>query len=156
MLYEVITIIEEQYDLAGKDVYLPLNSPFRSRISRITSYNVCYTKLLRMEFKLTTGSTWRSLLPAIANTLHRTFSSVGCGSNLKNVSIQGLVICCICVSINCDILSPACVWSNRITSYNVCYTKLLRFWNHFFHAHRFSGRQKCRIKYADQNRCRFW
>lgn len=28
-------IIEEQYDLAGKDVYLPLNSPFRSRISHL-------------------------------------------------------------------------------------------------------------------------
>ena len=66
--------------------------------SRITSYNVCYTKLLRSLslFSSTTG-TWA--VPLDIRVMTRAL--------LPLFSIPAMV-------------------SNRITSYNVCYTKLLR------------------------------
>ena len=72
-------------------------------LPRITSYNVCYTKLLRLE----------SINQNIPNIWSKYFGIVGSGFDTKSFVL----------------VRQANVYEKvlgRITSYNVCYTKLLR------------------------------
>ena len=83
---------------------------------RITSYNVCYTKLLRWEKKLINVNeeklhkkdiSWADLIIIkVQNNQIQSASSIAkqCSAFQKRIIVQG----------------------DRITSYNVCYTKLLR------------------------------
>ena len=79
---------------------------FVSRFSRITSYNVCYTKLLRYwEGVRHQYAAFESGLEAPASEVYLHEMPGGQFTNLKaQARSMGL----------------------RITSYNVCYTKLLR------------------------------
>ena len=74
------------------------------RNCRITSYNVCYTKLLRIGFIIEEAPTWKHRFPP---------------ENTSSQSIGGFhndfIYCLKPISLTV-----------RITSYNVCYTKLLR------------------------------
>ena len=83
-------------------------------IYRITSYNVCYTKLLRTEGKTGFKNQLYSLLSKQIS-VHAKLDS----SNL-NVPIM-----CSLASISKDD-KVEIIEASRITSYNVCYTKLLR------------------------------
>ena len=47
MLYEVITVAERVAQLVKERKYSEANKLIRKIQGRITSYNVCYTKLLR-------------------------------------------------------------------------------------------------------------
>ena len=97
--------------------------------SRITSYNVCYTKLLR----LVTGTV------EYCNAGHEPPFVGGAGRSLERFPIaEGPPLCVVedfSYETNYRELAPGqwiCVLSDgvteatRITSYNVCYTKLLR------------------------------
>ena len=87
-----------------------LVSPSEEEI-RITSYNVCYTKLLRMIGTKKESEGRNDAAPVAihdvvtAYHIHETRNSIEC-----DIFQQDLY----------SILAP------RITSYNVCYTKLLR------------------------------
>ena len=92
--------------------YKPLVERF-SIPSRITSYNVCYTKLLRiqeLEKAIKKGYIPEELQDQVSKVLHHAFNSFlhDATKNLKDVAEK-----------------PE---ADRITSYNVCYTKLLRSW----------------------------
>ena len=90
---------------------------------RITSYNVCYTKLLRAINKALSASVY--LTSKIIGAVKPLFNDITGGSltptNL-NVCSSWLKITVLLVE-ELSLPSPS---SNRITSYNVCYTKLLR------------------------------
>ena len=81
---------------------------------RITSYNVCYTKLLRSNNKAYGYSTYE-----IGSYIKKskTLKSINLyGNNLKNKDVMHLGAC----------VAQSESVEYRITSYNVCYTKLLR------------------------------
>ena len=108
------------------------NAFFTGLTFRITSYNVCYTKLLRGGYEATKfirADRKNQKLPIIAMTAH---------------AMQGVEAECKAAGMN-DYVSkpidpqnlfstilkwvkpkPAASGAARITSYNVCYTKLLR------------------------------
>ena len=69
---------------------------------RITSYNVCYTKLLRSP-----DSKWLAYAKAAAN-------------NFRQITLW---------SLEDNSIHKVTDTFARITSYNVCYTKLLRAWS---------------------------
>ena len=69
---------------------------------RITSYNVCYTKLLRPDALFLNYTNPMAVLTNVMNT------------------VGGIRTVGLCHSVQ------VCVPGFRITSYNVCYTKLLR------------------------------
>ena len=75
---------------------------------RITSYNVCYTKLLRYVIR---GISTKNLIP-ILNCIK------------FNLTTDGLYLMSTDNEIAIKTFIPK---KDRITSYNVCYTKLLRF-----------------------------
>ena len=130
---------------------------------RITSYNVCYTKLLRMKEKCTiVDMTWDGLIPGLkANKIDVIWSSMSINDERKKViaftdkyyntptEIVGLkeephtvtkddlkdkIIGTYVSSIQSayfkkhysDVATEKNYPTLRITSYNVCYTKLLR------------------------------
>ena len=70
---------------------------------RITSYNVCYTKLLRLELALDAGAGLQQ-----AQVQAQQLDVPQCRRHLASGYAQGQAL------------------DHRITSYNVCYTKLLR------------------------------
>ena len=84
-------------------------SPPRGR--RITSYNVCYTKLLRVDLAKTFAS---------EITLEKGDKS-GSAKTLIKVMKLGITMG-TSVTVRCEGEDEEA----RITSYNVCYTKLLR------------------------------
>ena len=90
-----------------------------SHQSRITSYNVCYTKLLRMlDFRLKAYNHWLTMKkPEWAHL------------NIPEIDFQEIIFYAAPKSKpqldSLDDVDP------RITSYNVCYTKLLRFSNSY-------------------------
>ena len=118
-----------------------LNSLIIKKIYRIASYNVCYTKLLRVIFT----SVLFVFLPEIAN-----------GNSVLSIIFNILlaIVSGLSLVVLCNIISKATIIPNkkdvvitiiiaflywfansslvvlasifRITSYNVCYTKLLR------------------------------
>ena len=99
---EAILRIAGSSGIHGRTFHLVSSCPCPNRMveevfnARITSYNVCYTKLLRSNlYAPVRCSTKLSILPG--TTVNREFSSS----------------------------MPPTV-TTRITSYNVCYTKLLR------------------------------
>ena len=114
-----------------------------SATSRITSYNVCYTKLLRMmQFGLIIAGL--AMLVFGSDLLVESASDIARSLNISELVI-GLTIVAIGTSLpelaasiaaslkkEVDIAVGNVVGSNifnllsRITSYNVCYTKLLR------------------------------
>ena len=103
--------------------------------NRITSYNVCYTKLLRIEDYIVEGGykavakalfemTPESVLAEVKTANLRGRGGAGFPAAIKwelcrnEQSDQRYIIC------NADEGDPGAF--HRITSYNVCYTKLLR------------------------------
>ena len=90
------------------------NTAAKTSSARITSYNVCYTKLLRKRILLFVATNIAVLL-----VLSVSLRLLGLESYLYQ---QG-------VNINYNALL---VFAARITSYNVCYTKLLRFESRLF------------------------
>ena len=85
---------------------------------RITSYNVCYTKLLRIRYRSPDGK------PVAVHTLN--------GSGL---AVPRVLAAILENNLQADgrVKVPECLqywirqeFIGRITSYNVCYTKLLR------------------------------
>ena len=112
MLYEVIT----------RPGRIGPKGPARSPCRRITSYNVCYTKLLRNAFRrlrkrgkgafpLRVARVEGFKVPAVFGG-HFGPGGYGCSFHKKKDTIIRMT----------EQLS-----SFRITSYNVCYTKLLRY-----------------------------
>ena len=108
-----------------------------SRI-RITSYNVCYTKLLRMRSMHRTSGWRASSIVCDASIGDRTAPGVDHrgprfkrrtpvaaglggrgGASMRVLPVRTALVCC---RIAGDQAEPI----RRITSYNVCYTKLLR------------------------------
>ena len=128
MLYEVITAVIEigqDYLLIVSSFYLLLSImftltgflrgagatliPMLTTIAslRITSYNVCYTKLLRLP-SAPQGQA-PDLTYAAENSVHAVV-------HVKVISKENVT----------TYSNPFYDWFYRITSYNVCYTKLLR------------------------------
>ena len=85
---------------------------------RITSYNVCYTKLLRCLVRSTMG-----FICAFAHHTITTSRSESSFFILLPYIIPGRTIAC---RFKQKYLYGKCYPKVRITSYNVCYTKLLR------------------------------
>ena len=78
-------------------------------MARITSYNVCYTKLLRVSVETVTFETSSAAIrPEQARSLAATLLDRTVGSLTGSLHSEGMFLMA------------------RITSYNVCYTKLLR------------------------------
>ena len=119
MLYEVITeSFAIDIAIAGLKVKVALVDVNNFLSHRITSYNVCYTKLLRMAATLwLTGRLARRICPisSLAGPLAMAVLLFSQTFFKKGFEIRPDVP-----------LLTVC----RITSYNVCYTKLLR--NHLF------------------------
>ena len=96
--------------------------------SRITSYNVCYTKLLRGYRTETQMEAWQGYLeedPAAVEFVMQ--------GPLRPLVDQAILLSAqddlgyLRVAMDCVIqLVKASKQNTRITSYNVCYTKLLR------------------------------
>ena len=98
--------------------------------SRITSYNVCYTKLLR----LIDGNDWNAssilrskiIVPVISVTIPGDKEKIKI-YGFGEVKLSDKEIAAVLQHRYGDGL----VYLPRITSYNVCYTKLLRYKNLF-------------------------
>ena len=90
------------------------------RDDRITSYNVCYTKLLRIMNAgfMVIASLLAVALLAVGLTVPQLFLVTGLMNAAVAFYIYGLVP---------EFLLRFACWALRITSYNVCYTKLLRY-----------------------------
>ena len=100
MLYEVITVNDKlwgtyMHGLFDNDVVI-------NDIFRITSYNVCYTKLLRSE------NGHQSRVVSLSRIVRGHLPPIFTNSRHCRQTTTGTIHYC------------------RITSYNVCYTKLLR------------------------------
>ena len=80
----------------------------KNQVYRITSYNVCYTKLLRI----------------VLDTVKARFNAVAC--NYEGVPQQTLLNN-ENGALNEIKAGRKVQFTSRITSYNVCYTKLLRY-----------------------------
>ena len=96
-----------------------LENRYSADWTRITSYNVCYTKLLRVVILLA----WGAAGPAVASGPDTVDFPGAVGRALKNnatVSAAGYE------RISAHKAAEAARGNYRITSYNVCYTKLLR------------------------------
>ena len=104
MLYEVITD-----PFCGTGTTL-LEAEFMG-IHRITSYNVCYTKLLRSRCGNFMMFCFNFYSKMIVKVITDIFSAIPPFNRLLKKRTSGMSL----------ITTP-----NRITSYNVCYTKLLR------------------------------
>ena len=96
----------------------------RDGVGRITSYNVCYTKLLRSIFRLLVGEAMKArdgytepMSWGVGGTPGQAAGRLGLGNQLA----AGQVV----VDVIGD-FATATDGVGRITSYNVCYTKLLR------------------------------
>ena len=100
MLYEVITVaMKDPNTIAGG-----------GSVFRITSYNVCYTKLLRQKQK------WLGKIAAGEALVAYAVTEPDAGSNVASIKTKAD-----------PVLNDAGeITGYRITSYNVCYTKLLR------------------------------
>ena len=95
---------------------------------RITSYNVCYTKLLRTPSYAFIENAWEDVANGMSPSF--TFYSATCSepgsveSKIKQISGEYMIPNSLIIAI------PAAQEVHkgdiRITSYNVCYTKLLR------------------------------
>ena len=95
-------------------------------VLRITSYNVCYTKLLRIAARAIGADETlvyvRAEYPLAVERMRRAVRDAGERGILgQNVFGSG-------ANVSCAIMegAGAFVCGDRITSYNVCYTKLLR------------------------------
>ena len=116
MLYEVITVeLGDEPYVFFMLVILEVAFPERpvllvasECLHRITSYNVCYTKLLRVEL------TGQDFLGEDAPPIGTFFAPNLTPVHLADWS-DGEIVRAIRETVDC-----------RITSYNVCYTKLLR------------------------------
>ena len=125
---------------------------------RITSYNVCYTKLLRIAARVLQGL-GASLMMSLAIALvgesipkEKTGSAMGILGSVSAIgtalgpSLGGLLIAqCswpMMFLINTPLGILAWLLAYRITSYNVCYTKLLRDADHL-------GQQVLQVLAAD-------
>ena len=92
---------------------------YKSFCLRITSYNVCYTKLLREEIDLFANVYREKLgLYVVKNNWQKTYS-------FSNSEAKAKAFIYVDDKDVPRILHV--VKNDRITSYNVCYTKLLRF-----------------------------
>ena len=129
MLYEVITIAWTPLSLYIFTqmflyvVFLFLTSLIRKTslktglsILRITSYNVCYTKLLRLALKRNMCSFYYDSWNFCSDMELRSCSDnfvydINAVSTYPRIKVTETI-----------------KRNGRITSYNVCYTKLLRFW----------------------------
>ena len=101
---------------------------------RITSYNVCYTKLLRMLRR----SSWHYFHPDAALRARQVADwmgeLLGWPDSQRSTELQRYR-----TATGCQVREMSSPWifsqlrndQHRITSYNVCYTKLLRN-NHYF------------------------
>ena len=108
------------------------------RRDRITSYNVCYTKLLRVYTLATVGDGLCSQIPALLVStatgiiVTRSATKDSFGQDLsKQMFSQPYVFYILggmlaLVSFIPGLPTPLMLILARITSYNVCYTKLLR------------------------------
>ena len=85
----------------------------RQQVDRITSYNVCYTKLLRRA-SIDGGLTITANNGALSLMTSNNMDATATGDGASATSAEGTSVG-VGVAINV-----------RITSYNVCYTKLLR------------------------------
>ena len=122
MLYEVITDADTHPALV-----LDLVDDFgevleaEAEIRRITSYNVCYTKLLRSTWVVRRClSRWYMASLVRSPVAFAASDSVfvqGSGANNPYATGAGVPL---------GQTSPNSTSPTRITSYNVCYTKLLR------------------------------
>ena len=99
-------------------VLLVLYRTFTSDIGRITSYNVCYTKLLRLRV-------W------VASQENLSIGAMGTRAKQRAIFEElsldftyGVIDKCILRALRGQ---DSLILTTRITSYNVCYTKLLRF-----------------------------
>ena len=151
MLYEVITYKDQNYKIAIDDAgagYSGLNliSDIKPHFIRITSYNVCYTKLLRLlimvlfvrlisrpikqveeaidrlgkgDFKTPVAVGGAKDLVSLGERLDWTRNQLAEVDRSKTKFVS---------RISHELKTPlASIREGRITSYNVCYTKLLRF-----------------------------
>ena len=132
VLYPVISYLKP---LPQSGASGPIRLTRGETANRITSYNVCYTKLLRKNpprhkspsdspgtaFRSVNGNhDYRLKENLLALTLRRRRSAV---AGLRNGEMAAGVTLAVTSSCNC----PSFAFSpDRITSYNVCYTKLLR------------------------------
>ena len=126
MLYEVITdvtIISQGYDQADFEG-MQRNRARDGRMRRITSYNVCYTKLLRLMEREAGVDHTRS--PAFRieridgeGRTHTVFRQEHVVHRTGDVLAEDHAR-------DFDAVGDLRLVADRITSYNVCYTKLLR------------------------------
>ena len=108
---------------------------------RITSYNVCYTKLLRLSYEQRNERYDIFLLPALLLFCAGFILDQGKIFKIKSKRINWLLnkklLVTIIISTGMIIVSNFAIFAadntsdievakTRITSYNVCYTKLLR------------------------------
>ena len=104
-----------QRSVLGDETLLNVLAKFYYMDSRITSYNVCYTKLLRVSVfsdAFRGELMWRIGIPVSALLL--VLSAIPLSFvNARAPRFVNLVFALL-------------IWISRITSYNVCYTKLLR------------------------------
>ena len=110
MLYEVITapFLDSRISALARLCKIFAKKLLGIQSSRITSYNVCYTKLLRMHEESLRHEEYMQASQQHHEKITKILEIVVDDKTDKNVK-QELI----------ELL-------NRITSYNVCYTKLLR------------------------------
>ena len=104
---------------------------------RITSYNVCYTKLLRFGILIAQASGGQCQSGWIYDCLSGRFCHAHLG---KGAYVDGEPIAARTTGREPPLAAISLVFVSRITSYNVCYTKLLRMEKHhptFPHAYLF-------------------
>ena len=103
--------------------------------TRITSYNVCYTKLLRKPVSIFTASKKPPLIGnndplaprgGSKNEYSTEFSVISYCLNIARSSMKVRTSSILASPSKRSVSSLAAVHGPRITSYNVCYTKLLR------------------------------
>ena len=99
LVHEAVSGQTAAIDTPDADKYL-------AEADRITSYNVCYTKLLRPTYDVRFVGVNEPL-----NVTYKANIKQNTGIDWKDVNV---------------VLSTAKTNLSRITSYNVCYTKLLR------------------------------
>ena len=93
---------------------------------RITSYNVCYTKLLRHHNRLSKLIIFSSGIYPIVLSQERTVNYTGHFNSKHLKIIQFFIMNTGKKLIGGFLLIASLTLIPRITSYNVCYTKLLR------------------------------